>query len=65
MSDDDTISVRQITEVRTCAINGEPETVVLAVKCGSEVIHYMLPTEDLARLGEQLQADAMLLTEGD
>lgn len=64
MSDSaEVVSVYPLTEFRTCMVNGDAKTVVLAIRSGSDVRHYSLALSDFAELARRISFDAKLLVE--
>jgi hypothetical protein len=62
--EDTKVDLHPITSFRTCAVTGEPDTVVLQIKSGADVRNYALSLTDFAGLAQQMGHDASLLTAG-
>lgn len=62
MKDSDDIAIYPLSEARTCALKDDPTRVVLMLRSGKDVRHYVMHLDDFAGLAKQLSNDARLLT---
>ena len=57
----DNTTIFPLTAARVLTVQGDPDTVILALRSGDETMHFAVAVEDLAVLAERLRLDAVLL----